>query len=82
MTLWLSVGVIALALFILVYAAARLLGGLREFGYAQRALLVRADQAKQLEEPIAELQRQTEAMQEQLETIAAAVERRTAAKDD
>jgi hypothetical protein len=81
-TLWLSVGVIALALFILVFAAVRLLSGLRELGYAQRALVVRADQAKQLEEPIAALQRQTEVMQKQLETIAAAAERRTAAKDD
>jgi cell division protein FtsB len=80
-TVWLVIGVIVLGLGVLVYAAVRLLGGLGRLQRAQRALAVRADQAKQLEAPIAELQRQAEAMQVQLEAIAVAAERRSAANE-
>jgi hypothetical protein len=61
---WISAGIAGLGLLVLVVALSMLAGRLGRLRRVERSLRVRADQARQLQEPVLALQRRAEAMQE------------------
>jgi hypothetical protein len=77
---WISGVIAVLGLFVLIAAGMTLWGRMGRLRRIERSLRVRADQAKQLEEPVLALQRRAVEMQEVALRIQKQVEARAARK--
>lgn len=78
MTWLIPAGIVVLGLLVLIGAVMSLLRRLGRLRRVERSLRVRADQAKQLQEPVAALQRQVAELQTLAEGMQEQAARRTA----
>ena len=77
---WISGAIALLGLLVLIVAVSLLLGRFRRLRRVQRSLMVRLDQAQQLQEPVLALQKRAEEMQGTVVRIQEQVEARAARK--